>query len=212
MLGVFFLCCCFSTLSALGSILKLQVCNFAEIKRSYENSTGSAEAVDRSPDRSRSRTRSQTRGQLWGIFNLCPALTFAWKSEQWSESPGSGLCDLIAPTVRKCTNAHTKCQFCARRFTRHPNQSCPGHYAAPQSPPESARGWTSGLWPGSLASGRPGSSSSLSLRSANITNNMRKAQKGNTIEGPRAGHCWPANKLFQSMRLSSGHRSHAKGS
>lgn len=139
MLGVFFLCCCFSTLSALGSILKLQVCNFAEIKRSYENSTGSAEAVDRSPDRSRSRSRSQTRGQLWGIFNLCPALTFAWKSEQWSESPGSGLCDLIAPTVRKCTNAHTKCQFCARRFTRHPNQSCPGHYAAP-NPHQSPQG------------------------------------------------------------------------
>lgn len=109
MLGVF-LCCCFSTLSALGSILKLQVCNFAEIKRSYENSTGSAEAVDRSPDRSRSRSRSQTRGQLWGIFNLCPALTFAWKSEQWSESPGSGLCDLIAPTVRKCTNAQMHTQ------------------------------------------------------------------------------------------------------
>jgi len=42
----------FSTLSALGSILKLQVCNFAEIKRSYENSTGTAEAVDRSGSRS----------------------------------------------------------------------------------------------------------------------------------------------------------------
>lgn len=61
------------------SILKLQVCNFAEIKRSYENSTAGL-----SIDRSIERRDGEEGSQLRSIFNLCLALWL--KSEQSSQS------------------------------------------------------------------------------------------------------------------------------
>lgn len=89
-------------------------------------------------------------GQLWSIFNLCCALLPGNQSRPpryWGGEVAMSTGEAVSMESRGrvcnvawdcpatlsrplCTNAHTKCQFCARRSTRHPNQSCPGHSMA----------------------------------------------------------------------------------
>lgn len=99
----------------LGSILKLQVCNFAEIKRSYENSTAKL-----------SIGRSSDPPQLRSIFNLCFTFVSEIRAERGSSRsrsgrPGNGASQL-APQLQpqplfsvlcyrpyRAHCAHTKC-------------------------------------------------------------------------------------------------------
>lgn len=203
------------------SILKLQVCNFAEIKRSYENSTAGL-SIDR-PIGGRDGDEGEEGSQLRSIFNLCLALWL--KSEQSFESRPRGNRWQPLATLSRPLYAH-KMSFCARRLTRHPNQSQALYGVSGKAQPLSL------LQPSDCDSGA-GRAASLAARhhylcAANITNNMKKTQQqfprtdirlkagkgGKRVRRERGGQLHvqslvvsfqieAANKLFQSIRFSS---------
>lgn len=201
------------------SILKLQVCNFAEIKRSYENSTAGL-SIDRSIG-GRDGDVGEEGSQLRSIFNLCLALWL--KSEQSSQSRPRGKRWQPLATLSRPLYAH-KMSFCARRLTRHPNQSQALYGVSGKAQPLALLG--SSLGSGDCDSGA-GRAASLAARhhylcAANITNNMKKTQqqfprtdrrlKAGKREGGGQLHVQSlvvsfqieaANKLFQSIRFSS---------
>lgn len=158
------------------SILKLQVCNFAEIKRSYENSTAGL-SIDRSIGGRDGDVREEG-SQLRSIFNLCLALWL--KSEQSFESRPRGKRWQPLATLSRPLYAH-KMSFCARRLTRHPNQSQALYGVSGKAQPLAVALLGSSLGSGDYDSGA-GRAASLAARhhylcAANITNNMKKTQQ-----------------------------------
>lgn len=206
------------------SILKLQVCNFAEIKRSYENSTAGL-SIDRSIG-GRDGDEGEEGSQLRSIFNLCLALWL--KSEQSFESRPRGKRWQPLATLSRPLYAH-KMSFCARRLTRHPNQSQALYGVSGKAQPLLGSSLGSGNCSSDCDSGA-GRAASLAARhhylcAANITNNMKKTQqqfprtdrrlKAGRERGGKGGgqlhvqslvvsfQIEAANKLFQSIRFSS---------
>lgn len=209
------------------SILKLQVCNFAEIKRSYENSTAGL-SIDRSIG-GRDGDVGEEGSQLRSIFNLCLALWL--KSEQSSQSRPRGNRWQPLATLSRPLYAH-KMSFCARRLTRHPNQSQALYGVSGKAQPLALLG--SSLGSGDCSSdcdSGAGRAASLAARhhylcAANIANNMKKTQQqfprtDRRLKAGKEGR-WggrsgqlhvqslvvsfqieAANKLFQSIRFSS---------
>lgn len=159
--------------------------------------------------------------QLRSIFNLCLALWL--KSEQSFESRPRGNRWQPLATLSRPLYAH-KMSFCARRLTRHPNQSQALYGVSGKAQPLSL------LQPSDCDSGA-GRAASLAARhhylcAANITNNMKKTQQqfprtDRRLKAGKEGR-WggrsgqlhvqslvvsfqieAANKLFQSIRFSS---------
>jgi len=127
-------------------------------------------------------------------------LTFAraWKSEQrirdWVRTSSGSGGRTVRPYRAHCAQMH-KCTHKMSILRTSLHQASQSVVAGPPHAPDPRqnriplpeRGWTS-CWSGSFnfwLAFWPGSSSSLSLRSANITNNMRKAQKGQDNRGPK---------------------------
>lgn len=110
------------------------------------------------------------------IFNLCLALWL--KSEQSSQSRPRGKRWQPLATLSRPLYAH-KMSFCARRLTRHPNQSQALYGVSGKAQPLALLG--SSLGSGNCDSGA-GRAASLAARhhylcAANITNNMKKTQQ-----------------------------------
>lgn len=185
------------------SILKLQVCNFAEIKRSYENSTAGL-SIDRSIG-GRDGDVGEEGSQLRSIFNLCLALWL--KSEQSSQSRPRGKRWQPLATLSRPLYAH-KMSFCARRLTRHPNQSQALYGVSGKAQPLALLG--SSLGSGDCDSG-PGRAASLAARhhylcAANITNNMKKTQQqfhrtDRRLKAGRKGGGWTASRAELGRQL-----------